>query len=44
MRYLMIAVVAAVLTAPMIGCHETTETKKNPITGSQTTTHSVDGN
>ncbi len=42
MRYLMIALVAAFLTAPLIGCSTETKTEKNPITGSTTTTHSAD--
>ncbi len=44
MRYLMMALVAAFLAAPLMGCQTKTETDKNPITGSTTTTHSVGGN
>ena len=42
MRYLMTALVAAALLAPLAGCHEKTETDRNPLTGSTTTTHSAD--
>ena len=45
MRYLTIALVTAVLTAPMlIGCQSETKTEKNPITGSTTTSHEMGGN
>ncbi len=44
MRYLMIAVVTAVIAAPLMGCHEKTETDRNPLTGSTTTTHETGGN
>ena len=41
MRFLMIAVVAAFLTAPLVGCesHSKDETTHNPLTGSTTHTH-----
>ena len=48
MRYLMIAVFGAMLTAPLIGCesHEKESTTRNPITGSEThtTDKSMSGN
>jgi hypothetical protein len=43
MRFLMLALVTAFLTAPLVGCHEDTKTEKNPITGSTTTSHDVHG-
>jgi hypothetical protein len=43
MRFLMIALGTAFLTAPLVGCHEDTKTQKNPITGSTTTSHDVNG-
>ena len=44
MRVLMIAVAAAVLAAPLVGCKTETKTEKDPITGSSTTTHELGGN
>ena len=37
MRFALMALLVAIITAPLIGCHEKTETDKNPITGSTTT-------
>ena len=41
MRYTILAVLAAVLLAPIVGCESksTDKTTKNPITGSETHTH-----
>ena len=41
MRTLMIVVVAAFLTAPLVGCetHSEDKTTHNPLTGSTTHTH-----
>ncbi len=41
MRYTILAVLAAVLLAPIVGCetHSTDKTTKNPFTGSETHTH-----
>ena len=48
MRFTILAVLATVLLAPIVGCesHSTDKTTKNPITGSETHTHdtSLTGN